>query len=1680
MHRLSGRNKRIRAGAAGPGHARRRRLVCEELEPRLVPAVFVDNPFVREVHGALQSTDITTGPDGNLWSTGSGGTIDKLNPATDAITVYPVSSTNGEPWEITTGPDGRLWFTDLGANEIGAVDPATGAISEFALSPGGGPWGITTGPDGNIWFTTYSGSKIGEINPKTGAISEFSVGSDVFPAGITTGPDGQLWFTDLSGHIGEMDPATHAVRLFPLPDSAYATSIVTGPDGNLWFMAGHEIGEINPTTHVIAEFTVGLLPLPNDGEPVNRLAVGPDGNIWFTNASENEVGEINPATHTIQQYAVPTFQTWPLGITAGSDGNVWLSESAAQGIGEVVLDPSVKGPVTPNVSVNPISISVGTALGNSQLSGTATVTVNGQTVPVAGTFAYTIAAGAVLYAGQGQVEAVTFTPTDTTDYATVVATVTINAGPTAPSPSSPAQTIADPHAPYAGSQQQFGDFLAISGTEILVGSPGSYAYLYNTSGQLLQTFQNPDPTSDGFGVSVALSGTNVLIGATAGADGQGAAYLYNTDGQLLRTFHDPNGTYTGFGYAVAVSGSMVLIGAAGGYTPEDVPHPGAAYLFDTAGDLLETFSDPNSSIYSEFGSSVALSANNVLVGAQGASGAGAAYLYDTSGQLVQTLSVPAGPFFGAAVALSGTNILVGAPANNGDRGEAFLFDTSGHSLQTFYDPDGTSGQQFGNAVALSGDYVLVGAYAQDLNYPSDPRYPGAAFLFTTSGQLVQVFRDPKTVRGDNFGGAVAIAGGKVVVAADGSPGGTTRDVYVYNAPAVSGTVSALAGDNQHAVVGMPFGTSLEVQVTDSSGNPVAGSSVTFTVNTGLNGAAATFAGSGSVNVTSNSQGIAIAPALTANAIAGDFSVSATAGSSSGALFALTNDTGLPSAIVAGGRSSQVAPLGFPYAFPLQAQVTDADGNPVAGVPVTFTAPSSGPSGTFSGSTTVATDAQGMATAPAFTANSVQGTFVVTATANGIAGTVDFTLTNLAAPIAPAHTFQAGGTIPDGFGWAMALSGTNVLLGTRDVAYLYNTAGQLLQTFSDPNGTNLGFGGAVAISGNSVLVGAYYDGANHGGSAYLFDTSGKLLQTFEDPVGATDDNFGTLVALSGSYVLIGARNSGTGFDGAYLYNRSGQLLHTFTQDRHAAEVWGNAMAMLGTNVLLGSQAADNLAGTANLYDVSGQLLHTFQDPAGSGADFFGTSVALSTGYVLVGAPGNAGAAYLFNTSGQLLQTFQDPDKVNGEYFGSSVAIYGNDDLIGAAAENGTPGMAYLFDTSGHLLQSFEDPDGSSNHWFGSAVALSATNALVGATAGYTDFPGADYLYNVSTAQPPPELSALFGNNETTIVGTTFGTLLEAQVTDASGNPLSGYSVTFTVNNASTGAGAAFGGNTVVTVTTNSEGVAIAPVLTADTVAGSFSVAATTNGASATFLLTNVSGAPAKVTVVGGNGQSTAINSIFGTLLQVEVTDAYGNAVAGVAVTFSAPQSGPSGTFNAVTTVPTNALGIATAPAFTANGMAGTFAVTAAVAGVPAPARFTLTNTRKRTWMTVVGQQLTELYREFRPYYNAREVSSFVPSHDLAALNVANGRVAIMVRAFVDTSSEIVELGGQVTAVRYLPVAVGMPGIEVDAIFPIIKLPALGNLADVVIVSAQDRVGAPGRIAPSITANHQDRTVLPGRK
>jgi hypothetical protein len=125
--------------------------------------------------------------------------------------------------------------------------------------------------------------------------------------------------------------------------------------------------------------------------------------------------------------------------------------------------------------------------------------------------------------------------------------------------------------------------------------------------------------------------------------------------------------------------------------------------------------------------------------------------------------------------------------------------------------------------------------------------------------------------------------------------------------------------------------------------------------------------------------------------------------------ALSSTSVTPASIVATGGTLQTATINSAFPSSLQVTVKDASNNPISGVAVTFTAPSSGASGAFSGSAaaTVNTDVGGVATAPVFTANAIAGSYTVVAGTPGLATTASVSLTNQ--PGAPASISAAGGT-----------------------------------------------------------------------------------------------------------------------------------------------------------------------------------------------------------------------------------------------------------------------------------------------------------------------------------------------------------------------------------------------------------------------------------------------------------------------------------------------------------------------------------------------------------------------------------------------------------------------------------------------------------------------------------------------
>ncbi len=208
-------------------------------------------------------------------------------------------------------------------------------------------------------------------------------------------------------------------------------------------------------------------------------------------------------------------------------------------------------------------------------------------------------------------------------------------------------------------------------SSVAVGSGA--AYLLTTNGTLLTTFQNPDPIFIGnFGS--ALSGVgkdHVVIGANnndPNTQFSGRAYLFTTGGDLVTTYTNPAPVAGGrLGESVAGMGSdRVLIGAvgnkAGGF------NGGMAYLFDLGGNVLATFTNPVPRNTAGFGHGLAVvGGDRALIGAffndtgTGLGTTGAAYLFDTNGTLLATYSNPTPAprdRYGYAIAALGQNLFV--------------------------------------------------------------------------------------------------------------------------------------------------------------------------------------------------------------------------------------------------------------------------------------------------------------------------------------------------------------------------------------------------------------------------------------------------------------------------------------------------------------------------------------------------------------------------------------------------------------------------------------------------------------------------------------------------------------------------------------------------------------------------------------------------------------------------------------------------------------------------------------------------------------------------------------------------------------------------------------------------------------------------------------------------------------
>jgi len=261
---------------------------------------------------------------------------------------------------------------------------------------------------------------------------------------------------------------------------------------------------------------------------------------------------------------------------------------------------------------------------------------------------------------------------------------------------------------------------------------------------------DPDATQDRFGLSVAIDGDRIAVGAVMDDDramDAGAVYIFerNRGGAdnwgLAKKITAPNGVAGDyFGWRLTLEGGRLAVAAPyhGGVPGHS---RGSVYLFESDVGGTDNWGlvkelTPTATADELFGWAVAFDGDILAVSAinhrvDGVAYAGGVYVFrkDRGGAgnwgLAQTLlSEPrdyAGQF-GGVLAIRGTQLLVGAKTANDSRGAAYLFVASDGARESWSQAkrlvvDGAAGDYFGSSVAVdSGHVIAVAATTQNAVY----------------------------------------------------------------------------------------------------------------------------------------------------------------------------------------------------------------------------------------------------------------------------------------------------------------------------------------------------------------------------------------------------------------------------------------------------------------------------------------------------------------------------------------------------------------------------------------------------------------------------------------------------------------------------------------------------------------------------------------------------------------------------------------------------------------------------------------------------------------------------------------------------------------------------------------------------------------------------------------------------
>ena len=249
------------------------------------------------------------------------------------------------------------------------------------------------------------------------------------------------------------------------------------------------------------------------------------------------------------------------------------------------------------------------------------------------------------------------------------------------------------------------------------------------------------------------------------------------------------------------------------------------------------------------------------------------------------------------------------------------------------------------------------------------------------------------------------------------------------------------------------------------------------------------------------------------------------------------------------------------------------------------------------------------------------------------------------------------------------------------SFVYSEAATIASTRikikSSDNNVQDFFGDAVAVGNSRIVVGAHYAnvGANADqGSAYIYDLDGTNETKITASDGAASDFFGVSVAVGNGRIVVGAVYGDSSQGLAYIFDLDGtQLAKITASDGAAFDNFGVSVAVGNGRIVVGAYADDDngsQSGSAYIFDLDGTQLAKITASDGAGGDGFGWSVAVGCGRIVVGAKNDSvganpvGSAYIYDLDGTLLAKITASDGGVNDYFGESVAVDCGRIVVGA--------------------------------------------------------------------------------------------------------------------------------------------------------------------------------------------------------------------------------------------------------------------------------------------------------------------------------------------------------------------------------------------------------------------------------